>query len=125
MALARALIKRPKVLLLDEPLGALDKKLREETQFELMDLQAELGITFMVVTHDQDEAMTMADPHRRDGQGPAHPGRHAGEIYEMPGQPVRRGLRRRITLFEADVAIADADTCRAHASEGRRRLRSD
>ena len=61
VALARALAKRPKVLLLDEPLGALDKKLREETQFELMDLQQELGMTFVVVTHDQEEAMTMAD----------------------------------------------------------------
>ena len=61
VALARALAKRPKVLLLDEPLGALDKKLREETQFELMDIQHELGMTFVVVTHDQEEAMTMAD----------------------------------------------------------------
>src|SRR5690606_34243291 len=61
VALARSLAKRPKVLLLDEPLGALDKKLREETQFELMDLQHELGLTFVIVTHDQEEAMTMAD----------------------------------------------------------------
>ena len=61
VALARAVAKRPKVLLLDEPLGALDKKLREETQFELMDLQQNLGLTFVVVTHDQEEAMTMAD----------------------------------------------------------------
>jgi putrescine transport system ATP-binding protein len=62
VALARALVaKRPKLLLLDEPLGALDKKLREETQFELMDLQQELGVTFMIVTHDQEEAMTMSD----------------------------------------------------------------
>jgi putrescine transport system ATP-binding protein len=60
VALARALIKRPKVLLLDEPLGALDRKLREETQFELVALQERLGLTFIMVTHDQDEAMTMA-----------------------------------------------------------------
>ena len=60
VALARALIKRPKVLLLDEPLAALDKKLRERTQFELMNIQDELGITFVVVTHDQEEAMTLS-----------------------------------------------------------------
>src|SRR6187431_3346430 len=61
VALARSLAKRPKVLLLDEPLGALDKKLREETQFELMDLQQDLGLTFLIVTHDQEEAMTVSD----------------------------------------------------------------
>ncbi len=60
VALARALVKRPKVLLLDEPLAALDKNLRERTQFELMNIQDNLGITFIVVTHDQDEAMTLA-----------------------------------------------------------------
>jgi putrescine transport system ATP-binding protein len=61
VALARSLVKRPRVLLLDEPLAALDKKLREETQFELMDVQRRLGLTFVIVTHDQEEAMTMAD----------------------------------------------------------------
>ncbi len=61
VALARSLAKRPRVLLLDEPLGALDRKLREETQFELTDIQQELGMTFVIVTHDQEEAMTMAD----------------------------------------------------------------
>lgn len=61
VALARALIKRPKVLLLDEPLGALDKKLREEMQLELRSLQKALGITFIFVTHDQEEAMTLSD----------------------------------------------------------------
>jgi putrescine transport system ATP-binding protein len=60
VALARALAKSPKVFLLDEPLGALDKKLRDETQFELMALQQRLGLTFIIVTHDQEEAMTMA-----------------------------------------------------------------
>jgi spermidine/putrescine ABC transporter ATP-binding subunit len=61
VALARALVKRPKVLLLDEPLGALDKKLRSEMQLELKRLQAEFGITFIIVTHDQEEALVMAD----------------------------------------------------------------
>jgi putrescine transport system ATP-binding protein len=75
VALARALIRRPKVLLLDEPLSALDKKLREQTQFELMDLQYKLGITFIVVTHDQDEAMALA------------------------AQPLRRRLRRHHQSF--------------------------
>jgi spermidine/putrescine ABC transporter ATP-binding subunit len=60
VALARSLVKRPKLLLLDEPLGALDKKLREHTQFELVNLQEQLGVTFIVVTHDQEEAMTLA-----------------------------------------------------------------
>src|SRR5687768_12870395 len=60
VALARSLIKRPKLLLLDEPLGALDKKLREHTQFELVNIQERLGVTFVVVTHDQEEAMTLA-----------------------------------------------------------------
>ncbi len=60
VALARSLVKKPKILLLDEPLGALDKKLREETQFELMNIQEELGITFIIVTHDQEEAMTVS-----------------------------------------------------------------
>ena len=61
VALARSLVKRPKLLLLDEPLAALDKKLREQTQFELMEIQQRVGITFVIVTHDQDEAMTVAD----------------------------------------------------------------
>ena len=60
VALARALVKRPKLLLLDEPLGALDKKLRDRTQFELVNLQDRLGVTFIIVTHDQEEAMTLA-----------------------------------------------------------------
>jgi len=76
--------KRPKVLLLDEPLGALDKKLREETQFELMDLQQELGLTFVVVTHDQEEAMTMADRIAIMDKGEVMQVATPAEVYEAP-----------------------------------------
>ena len=74
VALARSLIKRPRVLLLDEPLAALDKKLRAETQFELMELQRKLGTTFVIVTHDQEEAMIVVRPYCGDGPGPAGAG---------------------------------------------------
>lgn len=84
VALARAVAKRPKLLILDEPLGALDKKLREETQFELMDLQQELGLTFMIVTHDQEEAMTMSDRIAVMDKGEIIQTGTPAEIYEAP-----------------------------------------
>ena len=84
VALARALAKRPKVLLLDEPLGALDKKLREETQFELMDLQQTLGLTFIIVTHDQEEAMTVADRIAVMDHGKLVQVSPPSELYEQP-----------------------------------------
>src|SRR3712207_1383625 len=84
VALARALAKRPKVLLLDEPLAAMDKKLREETQFELMDIQVRLGTTFMVVTHDQEEAMTMADRIAVMDRGRIVQLATPNELYEQP-----------------------------------------
>jgi putrescine transport system ATP-binding protein len=100
VALARALAKRPKVLLLDEPLGALDKKLREETQFQLMDIQHELGMTFVVVTHDQEEAMTMADRIAVMNHGRIVQVATPGEIYEQP-------KTRFIAEFVGDVNILD------------------
>src|SRR5215207_5793298 len=100
VALARALAKRPKVLLLDEPLAALDKKLREETQFELMDLQVRLGMTFVVVTHDQDEAMTMADRIAVMDKGKVVQVAPPGEIYEQP-------RTRFIAEFVGDVNILE------------------
>ena len=107
VALARALIKRPKLLLLDEPLGALDKKLREETQFELVNLQETLGITFIVVTHDQEEAMTLST---RIGVMDAGQIVQTGEpraIYEHPGSRFVADFIGSVNLFEGRVS-ADA-----------------
>jgi putrescine transport system ATP-binding protein len=105
VALARSLAKRPKVLLLDEPLGALDRKLREATQFELMDLQASLGMTFMVVTHDQDEAMTMADRMAVMDHGRIVQIAPPEVIYETPAT-------RYVAEFVGDVNILDAKVAR-------------
>jgi len=113
VALARSLAKRPKLLLLDEPMAALDKKLREQTQFELMDLQSELGLTFMVVTHDQDEAMTMADrmavmDHGRLVQiGPPD------VIYEAPASRHVAEFVGDINIFEGGIEIIDGELVRA------------
>jgi spermidine/putrescine ABC transporter ATP-binding subunit len=85
VALARALIKRPKVLLLDEPLSALDRKLREEMQLELVRLQHEVGITFVIVTHDQQEALSMADRIAVMFDGRILEVAAPKELYEQPG----------------------------------------
>ncbi len=84
VALARSLVKRPRVLQLDEPMAALDKKLRGETQFELMALQRTLGLTFVIVTHDQSEAMTVADRIAVMDRGHLIQVAPAAEIYERP-----------------------------------------
>src|SRR6202048_5375124 len=84
VALARSLVKRPKLLLLDEPLGALDKKLREHTQLELISLQDKLGVTFVVVTHDQEEAMTLASRIGVMNHGEIVQAGTPSEIYEFP-----------------------------------------
>ena len=84
VALARALIKRPSVLLLDDPLAALDKKLRTETQFELMELQRKLGNSFVIVTHDQDEAMTVADRIALMDRGQLAQGGAPSDVYVLP-----------------------------------------
>ena len=84
VALARALIKQPQVLLLDEPLGALDKKLREQMQIELRQLQQQVGITFVFVTHDQEEALTLSDRIAVMAQGDVLEISTPGELYEAP-----------------------------------------
>src|ERR1700691_6188119 len=103
VALARALIRRPKVLLLDEPLSALDKKLREKTQFELMDLQYQVGITFIVVTHDQDEAMALATRIAVMDRGKVVQVGTPSEIYEFPQSRFVADFVGTTNLFEGTV----------------------
>ena len=106
VALARALVLRPKLLLLDEPLSALDKKLREQTQFELMRLQRQLGITFVMVTHDQDEAMAMATRIAVMDHGRVVEVGAPRAIYERPGS-------RFVADFIGGANILDAEPARA------------
>jgi len=103
VALARSLAKRPKVLLLDEPLGALDRKLREETQFELMALQQELKMTFLIVTHDQEEAMTVADRIAVMDHGKLVQVATPSEIYEAPNSKFVADFIGDVNLIEAKI----------------------
>ncbi|MGN7292244.1 ABC transporter ATP-binding protein [Rhizobium sp. SAFR-030] len=103
VALARSLAKRPKVLLLDEPLGALDRKLREETQFELMDIQHTLGLTFLIVTHDQEEAMTVSDRIAVMDKGEVVQVATPAEIYEAPNSRYVAEFIGDINLMECSV----------------------
>jgi len=103
VALARALVKQPKVLLLDEPLAALDKKLREKTQFELMDIQHKLGITFVVVTHDQDEAMTLSSRIAVMNKGKFVQIGSPSDIYEFPRSRFTANFVGSINIFDGIV----------------------
>jgi len=100
VALARSLAKRPRVLLLDEPMAALDKKLRNETQFELMELQRRLGLTFIIVTHDQSEAMTLADRIGVMNGGRLVQVAPPAEIYERPNSRWVADFIGEVNLFE-------------------------
>ena len=100
VALARSLVKRPKVLLLDEPLGALDKKLREATQFELINIQEQLGVTFIVVTHDQEEAMTLASRIGVMNRGEIVQIGTPTEIYEFPQNKFVADFIGSVNMFE-------------------------
>jgi putrescine transport system ATP-binding protein len=104
VALARSLIRRPKVLLLDEPLSALDKKLREQTQFELMSIQYEVGITFVFVTHDQDEAMALSTRIAVMNRGQVVQVGTPSEIYEFPQNRFVADFIGTTNLFEGTVA---------------------
>jgi putrescine transport system ATP-binding protein len=104
VALARALIRRPKVLLLDEPLSALDKKLREQTQFELMNIQSQVGITFVFVTHDQDEAMALSTRIAVMNRGQVIQVGAPSEIYEFPQSRFVADFIGTTNLFEGTVS---------------------
>lgn len=117
VALARALIKQPKVLLLDEPLGALDKKLREETQFELIRIQESLGVTFIVVTHDQDEAMTLATRIGVMDNGVLQQVGEPREIYESPSSRFVADFIGSVNLFEGKVGPAAPDLMRVETAD--------
>ena len=106
VALARALVKRPRVFLLDEPLAALDRKLREETRFELMDLQLKLGLTFIIVTHDREEAMTVADRIGVMDRGQLAQVATPSEIYEQPNSRWVADFIGDVNLIEGRIAAA-------------------
>ena len=114
VALARALINRPAVLLLDEPLGALDLKLRKQMQVELKRIQQEVGITFIYVTHDQEEAMTMSDRIAVMNKGRYEQLGDPESLYERPDDAVRGGLPRRQQPAAGDdrrAATATTPSC--------------
>jgi len=103
VALARSLIKKPKVLLLDEPLGALDKRLRDQTQYELMNIQDQLGVTFVVVTHDQEEAMTLSTRIAIMDAGRFMQIGTPTEIYEFPTSRVVANFIGNANMFEGRI----------------------
>ena len=109
VALARSLIKRPRVLLLDEPLAALDKKLRAETQFELMELQRKLGTTFVIVTHDQEEAMIVADRIAVMNEGRLIQLAEPSDIYERPKSRWVAEFLGEVSLIEGRIVGGGRD----------------
>lgn len=125
VALARSLAKSPKLLLLDEPLGALDKKLRERTQLELVDIIEQVGVTCVMVTHDQEEAMTMATRIGVMSEGKILQVGQPGDIYETPNCKFVADFIGSVNLFkgtvevdEADHVIIDTAECKQYVSHG-------
>jgi putrescine transport system ATP-binding protein len=125
VALARSLAKKPQLLLLDEPLGALDKKLRERTQLELVDIIHQVGVTCVMVTHDQEEAMTMASRIGVMSQGQILQVGRPGDIYETPNCKFVADFIGSVNLFkgqltvdEPDHVVIDSPECRHYVSHG-------
>jgi putrescine transport system ATP-binding protein len=117
VALARSLVKRPKLMLLDEPLGALDKKLREQTQFELINIQEQLGVTFIVVTHDQEEAMTLASRIGVMNHGEIVQVGTPTDIYEYPATRFVADFIGSVNMFEGRLSEDEPDHVRIESPE--------
>src|SRR5687767_4959562 len=117
VALARSLVKRPKLLLLDEPLGALDKKLREHTQFELVNLQERLGVTFVVVTHDQEEAMTLSTRIGVMSAGEIVQVGTPKDIYEYPSSKLVAEFIGNVNMFQGRLIEDEPDHVRIDAPD--------
>ena len=115
VALARSLVKRPRVLLLDEPMAALDKKLRQQTQYELMRLQAKLGLAFVIVTHDQEEAMTVASRIGVMQDGRLVQVGTPAEIYEKPNARWVADFIGEVNLIEGHIIACTAEICQVEA----------
>ena len=122
VALARSLAKRPKLLLLDEPLGALDKKLREQTQFELVNIIEQVGVTCVMVTHDQEEAMTMANRIAVMSKGRVLQVGTPQEIYEFPSSRFVADFIGNVNLFDGRLSIDEADHCAITTALGEMRV---
>lgn len=122
VALARSLAKSPMLLLLDEPLGALDKKLREHTQFELVNIIKNVGVTVVMVTHDQEEAMTMADRIAVMSKGRVLQVGTPEEIYEHPRNRFVADFIGNVNLFSGKLSIDEPDRCAAETAIGEIRV---
>ncbi|MEJ7137403.1 ABC transporter ATP-binding protein [Amphibiibacter pelophylacis] len=118
VALARSLAKRPKLLLLDEPLGALDKKLREQTQFELVNIIEQVGVTCVMVTHDQEEAMTMAGRIAVMSKGRVQQVGSPQQVYEYPANRFVADFIGNVNLFEGKLSVDEVDRCAASTPIG-------
>lgn len=118
VALARSLAKRPKLLLLDEPLGALDKKLREQTQFELVNIIEQVGVTCVMVTHDQEEAMTMANRIAVMSKGRVLQVGTPEEVYEYPANRFVADFIGHVNLIEGKLSVDEPDRCAVTSALG-------
>ena len=115
---ARSLAKKPKVLLLDEPLGALDKKLREQTQFELVNIIEKVGVTCVMVTHDQEEAMTMAGRIAVMSKGRVLQVGSPEEVYEHPANRFVADFIGNVNLFDGKLSLDQPDRCAVRTAIG-------